>query len=63
VSCTAAAAWPYDEAASVLSEPFAEALVLDQRVRAPKAEALGWKPAGPSAVADLREGSYAGGAA
>ncbi len=47
----------------MLSEPFAEALVLDQRVRAPKAEALGWKPAGPSAVADLREGSYAGGAA
>jgi nucleoside-diphosphate-sugar epimerase len=39
-----AEAWPVDDAASELGEPFAEALALDQEVVAPVARGLGWTP-------------------
>lgn len=54
-----ASAWPVADAAAVLSEPFAEALALGQHVLAPTAQALGWAPRRPGAVADVRDGSYA----
>lgn len=50
--------WPTADAAAVLGAPFADALGLDQVVRAPAAAALGWRPAGPHAVDDLATGSY-----
>ncbi|PWN01624.1 hypothetical protein DJ010_16365 [Nocardioides silvaticus] len=39
-----AEAWPVDDAATELGEPFAEALALDQEVVAPAARELGWAP-------------------
>jgi nucleoside-diphosphate-sugar epimerase len=57
-----ATAWPVGDAAKTLGEPFAEALALDQRIRAPRAAELGWNPAGPTAVEDVRAGSYGGAA-
>jgi len=53
-----AAEWPYDDAVATLGEQFAEALALDQRVRAPRADALGRTPARLGALDDLRTGSY-----
>lgn len=50
---------PVKEAAEELGEPFAEALAADQSISGQAArDRLGWKPARPGAVADLREGSY-----
>jgi nucleoside-diphosphate-sugar epimerase len=52
-------AWPLDEARKTLG-PFADALVLDQQVSGEKAKReLGWSPIGPSALDDLKTGSYA----
>lgn len=51
--------WPVAQAGAELGVPFAEALALDQAVSGEAARArLGWTPAGPDAVTDLRAGSY-----
>ena len=42
-----------------LGAAFADALLLDQAAEGAKAKALGWKPAGPALVEELRSGSYA----
>ena len=50
--------WPLEEARKTLG-PYADALVLDQRVSAAKAEAmLGWTPRAAGILEDLRSGSY-----
>jgi nucleoside-diphosphate-sugar epimerase len=52
-------AWPLAEARQELGI-FADALTLDQRVSAARAERmLGWKPKGPPILEELRRGSYA----
>jgi hypothetical protein len=38
---------------------FADALLLDQQAGAAKARALGWNPAAPTLVEELRSGGYA----
>jgi nucleoside-diphosphate-sugar epimerase len=48
------------EAADDLGRPFAEALGLSQRVKAPRAEEMGWRPTRPGIITELRSGSYAG---
>lgn len=53
--------WAFEDAKAALGAPFAEALALDQVVMAPASQALGWVPAMPDAVSDLRSGSYAAG--
>lgn len=54
-------AWPLEEARKELGA-FADALALDQRASAARAERLlGWKPVGPSIVEELQQGSYAKG--
>jgi nucleoside-diphosphate-sugar epimerase len=51
--------WPLEEARAELGELFADALALDQAVTADNArDQLGWRPEGPDAVSDLRDGSY-----
>jgi nucleoside-diphosphate-sugar epimerase len=53
-------AWPVEEAQAELGAGFAQALALDQRLSAGRArDLLGWRPAGPSILEELREGSYA----
>jgi nucleoside-diphosphate-sugar epimerase len=53
-------AWPLGEARQALG-PFVDALVLDQRLSGARARrVLGWTPHGPSVLADLEHGSYAG---
>ena len=50
--------WPLEEARKTLG-PYADALVLDQRVSAARAEAmLGWMPRAAGILEDLRSGSY-----
>jgi nucleoside-diphosphate-sugar epimerase len=50
--------WPLEEARKILG-PYADALVLDQRVSALKARtSLGWNPREHSIIEDLRHGSY-----
>lgn len=49
--------WPLVAAAEELGEGFAEALALSQHVDAPAARALGWRPVGPGALAELRDPS------
>jgi len=52
-------AWPLEQARKELGV-FADALALDQRVSAARAQRLlGWKPVGPSLVEELQRGSYA----
>ncbi len=52
-------AWPLEEARKQFGA-FADALALDQKFSARKAEQLlGWTPRGPSIIDDLRSGSYA----
>lgn len=48
-----ATAWEAAQAARALGGAFTEALALDQHVVAPAARALGWVPAGPTAVDDV----------
>jgi nucleoside-diphosphate-sugar epimerase len=54
-----AQSWPAAEAIDRLGAAFVEALTLDQAVHAPAARALGWRPAQPDALTDLRTGVYA----
>jgi nucleoside-diphosphate-sugar epimerase len=50
--------WPLEEARKSLG-PYADALVLDQRISAEKAKTtLGWNPREKPVVEDLRHGSY-----
>ena len=50
--------WPVDEARKALG-PFADALVLDQRISGEKAnKELGWTPRAASVLEDLKTGSY-----
>lgn len=50
--------WPLDDARKTLG-PYADALVLDQRVSAAKATTLlGWRPRAAGILDDLRRGSY-----
>jgi nucleoside-diphosphate-sugar epimerase len=50
--------WPLEQARKTLG-PFADALVLDQRVSAAKATSLlGWRPRAAGILEDLRHGSY-----
>jgi nucleoside-diphosphate-sugar epimerase len=49
-----------EEAAAELGTGFAEALSTSQRVRSPRAEALGWRPSRPGIIAELTSGSYRG---
>ncbi|QYJ03546.1 SgcJ/EcaC family oxidoreductase [Nocardioides panacisoli] len=51
--------WAEQEAAASIGEQLAEAMALTQVITADAAHNMGWTPAGPGAVADLREGSYA----
>jgi nucleoside-diphosphate-sugar epimerase len=58
---TGAVAGSDDEARARLGEYFAEVLLLDQGADAAKARAgLGWRPARPGLVEELRHGSYRG---
>ena len=50
--------WPLSEASITLGASFAEALATSQRVRGLEASALGWHPARPGVLEDLRRGSY-----
>ncbi|MCU1481615.1 MAG: NAD-dependent epimerase/dehydratase family protein [Subtercola sp.] len=51
-----------EEVHAVLGVPFGDALLLDQQATGAAARAdLGWAPAGPSLVDELRSGSYAPG--
>jgi N-hydroxyarylamine O-acetyltransferase len=52
-----ASPWDFASAVENVGLPFAQALVLDQRVQAPAARALGWVPSRPGAVAELRSRS------
>ncbi|MFD3531931.1 NAD-dependent epimerase/dehydratase family protein [Streptomyces sp. NPDC058664] len=46
--------WPFEEAAAVLGEPFAEALALDQVVSGRRAvDELGWRPSRPYVLTEL----------
>ena len=50
--------WPLDEARKTLG-PYADALVLDQRISSEKVRReLGWNPRQPSILDDVRRGSY-----
>ena len=49
-----ARSWDFTSAVEELGLPLAQALVLDQHVQAPAARALGWVPARPGAVVELR---------
>ncbi|WNG14429.1 NAD-dependent epimerase/dehydratase family protein [Cystobacter fuscus] len=52
-------AWPLEEARTQFGA-FADALALDQKFSARRAEqTLGWAPRGPSIIEELRSGSYA----
>ncbi|RKH51715.1 NAD-dependent epimerase/dehydratase family protein [Corallococcus sp. AB049A] len=54
-------AWPLEEARKQFGA-FADALALDQRFSAQKAQSLlGWTPKGPGIIDELRSGSYARG--
>ncbi|MGH7165357.1 MAG: SDR family oxidoreductase [Nitrospiraceae bacterium] len=51
-------AWPVEEARKVLG-PFADALVLDQKLSGERAKTLlGWVPHAPSVLDELTQGSY-----
>ena len=41
-----------------LGAPFADALMLDQQGRGEKARSLGWTPARPSLLEEIRAGAY-----
>ena len=51
-------AWSLDRASAELGEGFAQALATSQRVRAPHAAELGWRPRRSGIVEDLDTGSY-----
>jgi nucleoside-diphosphate-sugar epimerase len=50
--------WHLEEAEVALGPAFAEALALGQHVSAARARSLGWRPARPGLLEDLRHGSY-----
>lgn len=54
-------AWPLEQARQLMG-PFADALVLDQKISGTKAmQLLGWKPQSPSVIDELKHGSYVNG--
>lgn len=50
--------WHLEEAEVALGPAFAQALALGQHVSAARARSLGWRPARPGLLDDLRRGSY-----
>jgi nucleoside-diphosphate-sugar epimerase len=51
------ATWPLEEARKAMGL-FADALALDQIIRSPRSNALGWAPKGPSLADEIARGSY-----